>query len=458
MFDPEVFKKQFPLFDQPENRKLVYLDNAATCQRPQCVIDAICGFYLHCNANAHRSSHRLGRRATDVVESTRRLVADFIGADNPEEIVFTSGATEGLNLLAYTLCQTLEPGDEIILSRSEHHANLVPWQMMAEHYRLQLRFIPDDNGMIKASKLDKVLSPRTRIVSVTAASNVLGYANDIHAIAEDIGSKNITLIVDGSQIPAHNNVKVTDWPCDFFVCSAHKFYGPTGIGFLYGRRAKLAKLPPFKGGGGGMVESTDLETSCFAPPPHRFEAGTPALADIAGMKAAIAFLLQQDRPAMQAYEHELCVYLHQQLAALPFIQLLSRPDNNLGIAFFVAADNMFSAMDVATWLDEQDIAVRAGHHCAQPLMAANGITRGVRVSLAAYNTRQDIDRLIQALQAFYTGMLKAPDSENEIADLTIDELLAQKGLQQRYKTLMQLGQSHSGKSRSAAGRKPSARL
>ena len=433
MFDPVSFKKQFPLFSQPENCKLVYLDNAATSQRPQCVIDAVTDFYLHSNANAHRSSHRLGRKATDMLEQTRKLAAEFLGVAHTDDIVFTSGATDGLNLLAYSLCQNLAAGDEIVLSRAEHHANLVPWQMMAERHALTLRFIPDDNGVPQPQRIADVINERTRIVSITAASNSLGFITDINAIATRLDRNNIRLVIDGSQLPAHRAVNLDALPCDFFVCSAHKFYGPTGIGLLYGRRQLLNELPPFKGGG-EMIRQVNLDSSTFAAAPQRFEAGTAPLADIAGLQAAMHFLMQQDRAAMQAYEEKLVFYLHDRLAQLPFIRLLTQAANNIGIAAFVSAEHSFSAMDVATWLDEQDIAVRAGHHCTQALMHAMQIDASVRVSLAAYNSLDDIDRLITALQDFYASVC----SKAEPSAFSIDSLLQQQG-QQRYKTLMQWG-------------------
>lgn len=242
-FSVDSFKRQFPLFSQPENQGLVYLDNAATTQKPACVIDAIADFYRHGNANTHRSSHRLARRATEMIERVRARAAAFLGTVNPKEIVFTRGATEGLNLLAYSLCSQLQPCDQILLTTAEHHANLVPWQMMAERYQLELCYVPDERGVPRFDRLPEVLTSRTRIVSHTAGSNALGFRSDLKQVQSALAGKNIHWIVDGAQLAAHEAVDVRSIGCDFFVCSAHKYYGPTGIGLLYGRETLLRAMP-----------------------------------------------------------------------------------------------------------------------------------------------------------------------------------------------------------------------
>lgn len=437
-FDPHAFKASFPLFSQPENQQLVYLDNAATSQRPQCVVDAINHFYTHSNANTHRSSHRLARAATAMLEKTRQKTADFFGAEQAENIVFTSGATASLNLLAHSLCRHLQPGDEIVLSRAEHHANLVPWQMQAQQKGLVLRFLADNNGVFSIQDAAAVLTDKTRIVSLTAASNVLGFINPVEKLAGLLNREQTRLIIDGSQIVAHQPVNLRQLDCDFFVCSAHKFYGPTGIGILYGKTGLLNTLPPWQGGG-EMIRHVGLHRSSYADAPQRFEAGTASLAAIAGLSACIDFLQQQDRAAMHAYEQQLLHYLHQRLQKLPFIQVISSTRHNVGIAAISPAKQWpLSCADIAHYLDEADIAVRSGHLCAEPLLEALQQTAVLRISLAAYNTEADINLLINTLQQLHDGSHKAEALENDkLSGLDINRLLQQKTYPQRYKMLMQ---------------------
>ncbi|GAB2503708.1 aminotransferase class V-fold PLP-dependent enzyme [Microbulbifer agarilyticus] len=450
-FSSQEFKQQFPLFSQVENRDLVYLDNAATTQKPACVIDAIRDFYLHSNANTHRSSHRLARRATDMVEKVRAASARFLGAQSPREIIFTRGATEGLNLLANSLCRGLVVGDEIVLSTAEHHANLVPWQMLATQYGLVLRFVPDANGVPQVDRIAEVLSPRTKIVSVTGGSNALGFRTDLATLRATLSQRDLRWIVDGSQLAAHDVVDVTTIGCDFFVCSAHKFYGPTGIGLVYGREKLLRDLPPWQGGG-EMITSVDLLASDYADLPHRFEAGTSSLGAIAGLGACIEFLGKQDRLAMVQYEQTLLAHLHDRLSQVPELELLSNPRNNLGIASFVHP--RCAAIDIAQWLDGRDIAVRVGHHCAQPLLHAAGHTATVRASLVAYNSKEDIDRLIAGIEELLQQLDDTTEPQSAAADsakdsteayswqpddlskLDLDALRNQKNWQDRYRTLM----------------------
>ncbi|MBB5210703.1 aminotransferase class V-fold PLP-dependent enzyme [Microbulbifer hydrolyticus] len=449
-FSAEKFKQQFPLFAQSENRSLVYLDNAATTQKPACVIDAISDFYLHSNANTHRSSHRLARRATEMVEKVRRDAAAFLGAHSPREIIFTRGATEGLNLLANSLCAGLCPGDEILLSTAEHHANLVPWQMMAERYGLKLCFVPDEAGVPRFDRISEVLTPRTRVVSVTAGSNALGIRTDLHALRKALSGHDLVWVLDGAQLAAHDVVDVASIGCDFFVCSAHKFYGPTGIGLVFGRESLLQGMPPWQGGG-EMIANVDLLSSEFAGLPHRFEAGTSSLASIAGLGACIDFLARQNRAEMARHEQILQQYLHERLAQVPELVMLSHGEDNLGIATFVHP--RCAAVDLAQWLDGRDIAVRVGHHCAQPLLRAAGHTATVRASIAAYNTREDMDRFIAGVEEFLLqldtdGVEAAPQpsarstpvaehwSPDDLSALDLDELRRRHNWQDRYRTLM----------------------
>jgi SufS family cysteine desulfurase len=439
VFDFKAFKAQFPLFNQPENQSLIYLDNAATTQRPEVVIDAVADFYRHSNANTHRSSHRLARTATAMVERTREKAAKFLNAQSAQEIIFCRGATEGLNLLAHSLCKELCHGDEIILSRAEHHANLVPWQMAAERHGLSLVFLPDKNNEPDISQLNQLITDRTKIVAITAGSNALGFTVDIEAIAKQLSAKEIHLVVDAAQLAAHQAIDVEALACDFLVCSAHKFYGPTGIGLFYGRSEKLAQLSPWQGGG-EMIRAVALTHSDYADAPHRFETGTSSLASIAGLEACLDFWQQQSRAEMLFYEQELTNYLHQQLAKVETIKQLSKAENNLGIAAFVPDESVtFAAADLAHWLDEHDIAVRVGHHCAMPLIDGLGEGAILRASLAAYNSKADIDSLVDAIHSMPVIDVMDNDAEktlNEVEGLSLSELKSHQQWQQRYRQLL----------------------
>jgi SufS family cysteine desulfurase len=444
-FDPLQFKSQFPLFAQPENTDLVYLDNAATTQRPQAVIDAISHFYLHDNANTHRSSHRLARQATAMVERCREKAATFLGARQAQEIIFCRGATEALNLLAYSLGESLQAGDEIILSTAEHHANLVPWQRVAQRTGAVLRFIEDKQGVLDINQLNALLNDKTRILSITAASNALGVKTDVCGIKQLLAERNICWIVDAAQLAAHETIDVQTLGCDFLVCSAHKFFGPTGIGLLYGRQDLLSRLPPWQSGG-EMITHVGLTQSEYAQAPHRFETGTSSLAAIAGLEAVLDWWEQQDRQAIQNYEQQLTRYLHTSLSALPSIRVLSPLIQNVGVVAFVPSDHS-SMADMAHWLDEQDIAVRAGHHCAMPLMERVTAGGSLRASVTAYNTHADIDRLIAAITSQPAQMASSAVSDaqdimpTDISHCDIDTLHQQRGWQKRYKLLLAWGEA-----------------
>ncbi|GAA5525609.1 cysteine desulfurase [Microbulbifer aestuariivivens] len=445
-YSPEDFRRSFPLFQQPENRALVYLDNAATTQRPAAVIDAIADFYRHSNANTHRSSHRLARRATELVEETRAQAAAFLNARTSREVIFCRGATEALNLLANSLCAGLCEGDEIVLSTIEHHANLVPWQMMAQRYGLKLRYVPHIAGVPEFDRLEEVLNERTRIVSLTGGSNALGLRPDLAAIARQLRGRALHWIVDGSQLAAHEVIDVQATGCDFFVCSAHKFYGPTGVGLLYGREALLAAMPPWQGGG-EMIAEVGLYHSEYAGLPHRFEAGTSSLGSLAGLNAAFAFLRQQDRSAMAAHEQSLVQRLHRELAQMPHLRLLSQPQHNLGIVAFAPVDG--APADLAHWLDERDIAVRVGNHCAQPLSRAAGVGATLRASVAGYTTWQDCEAFLHAVGEFQRVSATIPAEntavagwrDDDLSALRIERLAAQRSWQDRYRELMRWSQS-----------------
>ena len=463
-FSAAAFREQFPLFAQPENSGLVYLDNAATTQKPGVMIDAVCEFYRHYNANTHRSSHRLARRATEMVERVRRQSAEFLNAASPREVVFCRGATEALNLLAYSLCSGLQAGDEIVLSTAEHHANIVPWQMQAERRGLTLRYVPHTAGVPQFDRLQEVLNERTRIVSLTGGSNALGLRPDLKAIGQQlrslqVGGQKLHWIVDGAQLAAHEVIDVQKIGCDFLVCSAHKFFGPTGIGLLYGRESLLSAMPPWQGGG-EMIANVDLYSSQFADLPHKFEAGTSSLAAIAGLGATLEFLVAQDRAAMAAHEQALLQWLHREVANLPGLRLISQPQHNLGIV--TCAPEHGSATDLAHWLDGRDIAVRVGHHCAQPLIRAKGETATLRASLAAYTTRADVEAFLQAIDDFLRLSMPAAAAGSAVADadvgadtgtwsgddlsaLQLERLASQRNWQDRYRELMRWSKSIAAK-------------
>ncbi|MGS2718075.1 aminotransferase class V-fold PLP-dependent enzyme [Eionea flava] len=490
-FDAKTFKAQFPLFSQPENATLTYLDNAATTQVPQCVLDAMTGFYLHQNGNAQRASHRLARSATDMVTQTRQLAADFMGVNDalPERsVVLTSGATESLNLIAYGLASLFNAGGEIVLSAGEHHANLLPWQRLAEQQKSRLVFVPNDHtGAPDWSRWAEVVSERTKVLALSAASNVLGEVIDLSLIARiKQRFSSLIIVLDASQIACHMPLRVTQWQCDFMVCSAHKFYGPKGAGLLYGRPELLAQMQPMHLGG-EMVEQAMLHRSELAEGAQRFEAGTSSLSAIAGLNACLQFWQRQDRNAMQAYEQMLTDYLYRSLAAVcqPAVglrilrserslethssssQLHHAQTRNVGIAVIVIDHSVtslaMSLSDLAHWLDDSNIAVRMGRHCAHTLWQSLssggvGVTNGLRVSLAAYNTVQDIDNLIAAITAFTRTYCVATDSSemsvssdlvlssdsvlsDDLSHLCEQDLLDAPSWQKRFKVLVEWGKA-----------------
>jgi SufS family cysteine desulfurase len=452
-FDPHQFKSQFPLLSQPENASLVYVDNAATTQKPQCVIDAITYFYTHQNGNAQRASHRLARAATDAVEKTRRLAADFLGASSEREVVFTAGATEAFNIIAHGLSVFCEQGDEIVLSDSEHHANLLPWQRLAQQQQCELQFFKAANGVLDSGQLlaensTSVINERTRILALSGASNVFGRVLDVTLLAT-IKKRfpRIIIVLDASQMAGHIPLQASDWQCDFLVCSAHKFYGPTGVGLLYAREEYLQQMPPLHLGG-EMVDKVELQRSDYVTGVQRFEAGTSSLAAIAGLHGCFQFWQKQDRPAMQAYERELTAYLHDQLSTVctpsTGLKLITSPKYNVGIATLISVDSAFSLSDLAYWLDEHDIAVRVGNHCAQTLWqsvaATQGADNGLRISLAAYNTSNDVDKIVSAINTFCSvDRSRASSLVEDWSDIDWQTLAEVKSWQKKYKLLISWG-------------------
>jgi selenocysteine lyase/cysteine desulfurase/sulfur transfer protein SufE len=462
-FDPAIFKSQFPLFTQAENTSLVYVDNAATTQKPQCAIDAMTYFYTRQNANAQRASHRLARASTNMVEKTRQLAADFLGASSECEVVFTAGATEALNIIAHGLSVFCEQGDEIVLSDSEHHANLLPWQRLAQQQQCELQVFSATSGVLDSEQLFPaqlfsgpsrskkempVINERTRILALSGASNVFGRVVDVSLLtAIKKRFPRIIIVLDASQMACHIPLQASAWQCDFLVCSAHKFYGPTGVGLLYAREDYLRQMPPLHLGG-EMVGKVELQRSDYVTGVQRFEAGTSSLAAIAGLQGCFQFWQEQDRPAMQTYEQALTTYLHEQLSAIctpsTDLQLITLPENNVGIATLISSNPFFSLSDLAYWLDEHDIAVRVGNHCAQTLWqsvaAAQGADNGLRISLAAYNTTNDIDKIVAAMNAFcLVDRSQTPSLVEDWSHIDWQALAEVRSWQKKYKLLIQWG-------------------
>ena len=391
----------------PSGHPLAYLDNAATAQKPTVVIEALSRFLRERNSNIHRGVHWLSREATLLYERARETVAEFIGAAAAEEIVFVRGATEGINLIAQGLRRTyFRPDDEIILTEAEHHANIVPWQLVAEEVPIRLRPIRlHADGSFDWEAFRAALSERTRLIAITGMSNVLGTEMPIAEIAQVARSRHIPILVDACQAVVHRPLSVEAWGIDFLVFSGHKLYGPTGIGVVYMRRPWGEQLPPYQGGG-DMIRRVQWEKSLFAPPPAKFEAGTPAIAEAIALAEAIRYLQGVGWDFIQAYENYLTDYAEERLRQIPGIQLhgMARPKGSLWS--FMLGD--IHPHDVGTFLDEAGIAVRVGHHCAQPLMDVLGVPATVRASFAFYNLPEEIDRLAESLEAVVRFFAYAP--------------------------------------------------
>lgn len=396
-FSPEQFKSHFPLLHQslPD---LVYLDNAATTQKPKAVLETINHFYSNQCANIHRANHSLGQQATEVFENTRKTVKEWINAKQTEEIVFTSGTTEGINLLSHCLSATLlSPGDEIIVSEMEHHANLVPWLQLAKSHQLKIRWLPClADFTLDLDALPKLINKKTRLITCTHISNTLGTINPIKQIVNIAKQHNILTIVDGAQAAAHQQIDVQDLDCDFYLFSAHKAFGPTGLGVLYGKLEKLQQLPPYQTGG-EMVNEVSFEGVTFQDAPFRFEAGTPNIAGAVAFSAAIDFIKQWPVDQLKQHENSLLQEAKRRLKTIPSLTLI-HPNKVSGAApilSFVIED--IHPSDLGEVLNANNIAVRTGFHCTQPLLRKWGLPGTVRASFAPYNTLQDIEKLEQAL-------------------------------------------------------------
>lgn len=392
-------RADFPILNRiPTGRKrpIAYLDNAATTQKPRAVIEAITHYYENTNANVHRALYRLGEEATAAYEGARRKVQGFINAEKPSEIIYTHGTTEAINLVAHSWGRAnIHEGDEILLSEMEHHSNLIPWQMLASERGAKLKFIPfREDGSLAVERLDELMNERTKLVAVVQVSNVFGTVNDVKTIAKAAHERGIVVLVDGAQSVPHLPVDVRDLDCDFLAFSGHKMCGPTGIGILYGKERLLEAMPPFLGGG-EMIEAVWLDHATWNELPYKFEAGTPPIAQTVGLGAAVDYLDALGMANIFAYERELTEYADERLSRVPGISLYGRAPDRAGV-FSFNVEGMHSH-DVAQYLDTEGVCVRSGHHCAHPIMRRLEIPATARASLYFYNTRDDVDRLADAL-------------------------------------------------------------
>ena len=398
MIDVERIRRDFPILGREVyNKPLVYLDNAATTQKPQCVIDAISEAYCNENANVHRGIHFLSQQATDMMEAARDKVRQFIGAGSTEEIIFTRGTTESINLLASSFAQAfLKEGDEVIISGMEHHSNIVPWQIQAGKYGFKIRIIPvTDLGELDMEAFRALLGPKTKLVSITHVSNVLGTVNPISEIICEAHSHGIPVAVDGAQSVPHIKVDVKQLGADFYAFSGHKIYGPTGIGVLYGRKELLEKMPPYQGGG-EMIKRVTFENTTYNELPYKFEAGTPDYVGSIALASALDYVQAIGLDEIARYESELCAYALDKLNQIPGMRIIGNaPERSAVISFLVG--NIHPS-DMGTLLDRLGIAVRTGHHCAEPLMDRMGIPGTVRASLSFYNTKAEIDALVAGIE------------------------------------------------------------
>jgi cysteine desulfurase/selenocysteine lyase len=397
-FDVERIRADFPILGERVNGKpLVYLDNAATTQKPQVVIDAETAYYEHDNANVHRGVHALSQRATDAYEAARASVARFIGASSPNEIIFTRGTTDGINLVAQSFARPrLREGDEILISAMEHHSNIVPWQLVCEATGAKLAVVPiDDSGTLDFEAYQRMLGPRTKLVAMTHVSNALGTITPIARIVALAHEANVPVLVDGAQAIAHVGADVRAIDCDFYAFSGHKILGPTGIGALYGKASLLDAMPPYQGGG-DMIRSVTFAKTEYNDIPYKFEAGTPNIAGAIGMGEAIEYVRRVGIDAIDHHERELLHYATERVSTIPGLRIIGTAREKAAIASFTLEG--IHAHDVGTILDNEGIAIRAGHHCAMPVMERFGISGTARASFALYNTREEIDALASGIE------------------------------------------------------------
>lgn len=398
MYDIKKIRKDFPILDRDiYNHKLVYLDNAATTQKPKQVVEAMTEEYYNVNANVHRGVHYLSQKATDLHEEAREKVRGFINAKSTSEIIFTRGTTESMNLIASSFCEEfMKEGDEVIVSVMEHHSNIVPWQLQAARKGISLRVVSiDDKGEIIIEEYKKLFNEKTKIVSIAHVSNVLGTVNPIKEMIEIAHSHGVPFMVDGAQSAPHFAINVQDLDCDFFAFSGHKMYGPTGVGVLYGKESWLDRLPPYQGGG-EMIESVSFEKTTFERLPFKFEAGTPDYIATHGLATAIDYIKALGIDNINKHERELTEYAMKRMREIEEIHIFGEAENKDAVVSFLVGD--IHHLDMGTLLDRLGIAVRTGHHCAQPLMTRLGIQGTVRASFALYNTTEEIDMLIDGIK------------------------------------------------------------
>ncbi|MFE0177741.1 SufS family cysteine desulfurase [Streptomyces sp. NPDC059002] len=398
-FSPEAARLDFPILHRTVNgHPLVWLDNAATTQKPRQVIEALTAYYSAANSNIHRGAHTMAREATEMYEAGRAAVASFLGAEAPETIAFVRGTTEAINLVAQSWGRAnLGPGDDILVPVLEHHSDIVPWQLIAKETRARVVPVPlDAAGQIDQDAYADLLSYRTRLVAISHASNVLGTVPPVKEMAALAHRYDAKVLVDGAQAVAHLPVDVQDLGADFYAFSGHKLFAPTGIGALYARPEVMAAMKPWQGGG-NMIDSVSFDRTTFAPPPHLLEAGTGHISGVVGLLAALNWLTSFDRDAITAYENALMAYAEQAMATVPGLSLLGAAPDRIAVLTFTLAGH--DPATVADWLDRDGIAVRAGHHCAQPALAHYGLESAARASLSLYNTSEEVDRLVASLRA-----------------------------------------------------------
>ena len=423
-FDAEAVRADFPALDQEvHGRPLVYLDNAATSQKPQAVLDRLRDYYAQENANIHRGVHALSQRATDAYEAARQEIAHFIGAEDDAEVIFTRGCTEGINLVASTFGRTsVREGDEVVISAMEHHSNIVPWQMLCEQQGARLRVIPiSDAGELDYDAYLDLLSGKTKLVAVAHISNALGTINPVQAMIRDAHARGIPVLVDGAQAVPHGPVDVRELDADFYCFSGHKTFGPTGIGVLYGKRQHLEAMPPYQGGG-DMIDEVTFERTTYNTLPHKFEAGTPHIAGVLGLAEAVRYLQKLGPDAVRQYEADLLTYATEQVKQIDGVRLVGTAREKASVLSFLMAD--VHPYDAGLLLDRMGIAVRTGHHCTQPLMRRLGIPGTIRASFAFYNTRADVDRLVEGLREVRRQMGR--ETQATMPAARTDETIAQR--------------------------------
>jgi len=396
--DVARIRRDFPILDQcVHGKRLVYLDNAATSQKPRAVIDALVHYYEHDNANIHRGVHALSMRATDAHDAARETVKHFINAESTREIIFVRGATEAINLVAQTYGrENVSAGDEVLITAMEHHSNIVPWQMLCEETGAQLRVVPiDDHGALRMDEFEKLLGPRTRILAIPHVSNALGTVNPVKQIVEMAHRHDVAVLVDGAQAVPHLPVDVRALGCDFYAFSGHKVYGPTGIGVLYGKAELLDAMPPYQGGG-DMIRSVTFEKTTYNVLPYKFEAGTPDIAGAIGLGAALEYVAALGMDRIAAHGMDLLNYATEKVSAVEGVRLIGTAAHRTGVLSFVMGD--IHPHDLGTILDREGIAIRTGHHCAQPVMERYGVAATARASFAVYNTHEEVDALVAGLE------------------------------------------------------------